>query len=226
MKEVPDIDRIAALVGDPARANLLVALMSGKALTVRELSEEAGMTPRNTSLHLAKLDEGGLLEQRKQGRHKYFSLANGDVIHLLESILGLAAGSGRLRIRTGPRNEALRKARVCYNHLAGHMGVRMYDSLVRQGCMRLGGNGIELTEAGAMCVNDFGVDLASLRRKQSPLCRDCLDWSERRSHLAGNLGRALLSRMEDLGWTERVPSTRILRFTEDGKGRFDAMFSA
>ena len=127
MKEGPDISRIAALIGDPARANMLTALMSGKALTATELSQEAGITRQTASTHLAKLDEGGLLMPRKQGRHKYFSLASDDVAHVLEVLMGLAAESGHLRTRTGPRDEELRKARVCYNHLAGHMGILMYD---------------------------------------------------------------------------------------------------
>ncbi|MEO0960637.1 MAG: winged helix-turn-helix domain-containing protein, partial [Pseudomonadota bacterium] len=122
MKAGPDIAHIAALIGDPARANMLTALMSGKALTVSELAEEAGVTIQTASSHLSKLDEGGLLRPRKQGRHKYFTLASDDVAHVLEGLMGLAAGSGYLRKRTGPRDAELRRARVCYNHLAGDMG--------------------------------------------------------------------------------------------------------
>ena len=125
MKEGPDIARIAALIGDPARANMLTALMSGKAVTATELAQEANVTLQTASTHLSKLDEGGLLRPRKQGRHKYFSLANDDVARVLEGLMGLAAGSGHLRSRTGPRDPALRKARVCYNHLAGDLGIRL-----------------------------------------------------------------------------------------------------
>ena len=117
MKEGPNIAFIAALIGDPARANILTALMSGKALTATELAAEAGVTLQTASSHLSKLVQGDLLRVLKQGRHKYFSLANDDVAHVLEGIMGLAAGAGHLRIRTGPKDTALRHARVCYSHL-------------------------------------------------------------------------------------------------------------
>ena len=116
MKEGPDIARIAALIGDPARANMLTALMSGKALTASEFAGEANVTLQTASAHLSKLDEGGLLRPRKQGRQKYFSLASDDFARVLEGLMGLAALSGHLRSRTGPNDPALRKARVCYNH--------------------------------------------------------------------------------------------------------------
>lgn len=224
MKDGPDIARIAALIGDPSRANMLTALMSGKALTATELSQEAGITLQTASSHLAKLDEGGLLSPRKQGRHKYFSLANDEVAHVLETLIGLAAGSGHLRTQTGPRDDELRKARVCYNHLAGHMGIRMYDSFVRQGFLYLDINGLTLTKTGAGFVSDFGIDLDGLKANASPLCRECLDWSERRSHLSGSLGRALLAHMENLGWAKRIPDSRIIRFTKAGQVKFDAIF--
>ena len=224
MKDGPDIARVASLIGDPARANILTALMSGKALTATELSHEASITPQTASSHLAKLCGGGLLDQRKQGRHKYFSLANADVAHVLESLMGLAAGSGHLRTRTGPGDEELRKARVCYNHLAGSMGIRMYDSFARRGFLQQSANGLALTKCGVGFVSDFGIDLAALRRKRSPLCRECLDWSERRIHLAGSVGRALLARMEHLGWAKRIPDSRIVRFTKSGQETFNAAF--
>lgn len=224
MKDGPDIARIAALIGDPARANMLTALMSGKALTATELSQEAGITLQTASSHLAKLDEGGLLMPRKQGRHKYFSLANDEVAHVLEALMGLAAGSGHLRTRIGPRDEELRKARVCYNHLAGHMGIQMYDSFLRRGFLDMSADGLTLTKTGASFVRDFGIDLDALTAKKSPLCRECLDWSERRSHLAGSLGRALLTQMENLGWAKRIPENRIVRFTKAGQAEFDATF--
>lgn len=224
MKNGPDIARIAALIGDPARANMLTALMSGKALTATELSQEAGITLQTASSHLAKLSEGGLLSPRKQGRHKYFSLANDEVAHVLETLMGLAAGSGHLRTRTGPRDKEMRKARVCYHHLAGNMGIQMYDSFVRQEFLDVGANGLTLTKAGEKFTRDFGIDLESLQAKKAPLCRECLDWSERRTHLAGSLGRALLTHMENLGWAKRIPESRIVRFTVTGQKKFDAVF--
>lgn len=224
MKEGPDIARLAALIGDPARANMLTALMSGKALTASELAAEAGVTLPTASAHLAKLDAGGLLAPRKQGRHKYFALANDEVAAVLEALMGLAAGAGHLRSRTGPRDPELRKARVCYNHLAGDLGIRLYDSLVARNLLSLGREGLDLSEAGRRFMSRFGLDLEALAAGRSPLCRECLDWSERRSHLAGSLGRALLSRVEDLGWAGRVEGTRIVRFTPKGEAAFRKKF--
>ena len=220
MKEGPDIARVAALIGDPARANILTALMSGKALTATELAHEAGVTPQTASSHLAKLADGGLVEQRKQGRHKYVSLASDEIAHVLESLMGIAAGAGYLRTRTGPKDEALRKARVCYNHLAGDMGTHMFDSLLGQAHLQLGKDGIVLSMSGEALMQRLGIDLDALRAKRSPLCRECLDWSARRSHLAGSLGRALLSRFEELGWATRDKGSRLVHFSASGEAQF------
>ncbi len=224
MKEGPDIARLAALIGDPARANMLTALLSGKALTASELAEEAGVTLPTASAHLSKLDGGGLLKPRKQGRHKYFTLASDEVAGVLEALMGLAAGSGHLRSRTGPRDPELRKARVCYNHLAGDMGIRLFDSLVARDLLAVGKAGLGLSAGGRHFMTRFGLDLDALSAGRSPLCRECLDWSERRSHLAGSLGRALLSQFEDLGWARRVEGTRIVRFTPKGETAFRRRF--
>ena len=224
MKEGPDIAHVAALIGDPARANMLTALMSGKALTVSELAEEAGVTIQTASSHLSKLDDGGLLRPRKQGRHKYFALASEEVAHVLEGLMGLAAGTGHLRKRTGPRDAALRQARVCYNHLAGDMGTHMFDSLMAQGHLRLNGEDLELTETGATFAKDLGVDVEGLCKARAPVCLECLDWSERRSHLAGSLGRAFLSRFEELCWAKRDRKTRVVTFSMTGLAAFHALF--
>jgi DNA-binding transcriptional ArsR family regulator len=225
MKEGPDIARIAALIGDPARANMLTALMSGKALTVTELAAEAGVTLQTASGHLTKLDQGGLLAARKQGRHKYFALANADVAHVLEALMGLASGAGHLRVRTGPKDAELRHARVCYNHLAGDLGTRMYDAMAEAGHLRQAGGALDLTPAGRDFVTGFGIDLQPLLARRMPLCRDCLDWSARRSHLAGSLGRAMLARIEALGWAKRLEGTRVVRFTRSGEAEFSRVFS-
>ena len=224
MKEGPDIAHVAALIGDPARANMLTALMSGKALTVSELAEEAGVTIQTASSHLSKLDEGGLLSPRKQGRHKYFALASDEVAHVLEGLMGLAAGSGHLRKRTGPKDAELRQARVCYNHLAGDMGTQMFDSLLAQGYLVLGGEELELTDTGAAFASEFEIDIEGLRKARAPICRECLDWSERRSHLAGSLGRAFLSRFEELSWAKRDQKTRVVTFSKSGAVAFNEMF--
>lgn len=224
MKEGPDIAHIAALIGDPARANMLTALMSGKALTVSELAEEAGVTIQTASAHLTKLDAGGLLRPRKQGRHKYFSLANDDVAHVLEGLMGLAAGAGHLRKRTGPKDAELREARVCYNHLAGDMGTQMFDSLIACKHLVLRGDDLHLTESGAAFATDFSINLEELQKARAPLCRECLDWSERRSHLAGSLGRAFLTRFEEMSWAKRDQKTRVVYFTPSGASAFHKLF--
>ena len=139
---------LGSLIGDPARANMLTALMGGKALTATELANEAGITAQTASSHLGKLEGAGLLAQRRQGRHRYFSLAHDDVGQVLEGMMGLAAKQGHMRTRTGPKDPALRQARVCYNHLAGDFGVRMFDSLVARDLLRVTGESLTLTAAG------------------------------------------------------------------------------
>ncbi len=225
MKHGPDISHIAALIGDPARANILTALMSGKALTASELAHEAGVTLQTTSSHLSKLHNGGLIRVRKEGRHKYFTLGSDEVAHVLEALMGLAAGSGHLRTRPGPRDPEMRRARVCYSHLAGDMGTQLYDSLITRRFLRHEGTQPVLTGEGHSFITNFGIDLAALPASRTPLCRDCLDWSERRSHLAGRLGRALLDHMETIGWVARVKDSRILRFSTSGQAGFDTYFA-
>lgn len=224
MKEGPDITRIAALIGDPARANMLTALMSGKALTASELAEEAGVTLQTASSHLSKLDQGGLVRPRRQGRHKYFSLANDDVARVLEGLMGLAAGSGHLRSQSGPKDPALRKARICYNHLAGNTGIQLFDSLVHRGFLRAEGETLGLSEDGRAFVTELGIDLEHLASSRMPLCRECLDWSERRSHLAGSLGRALLVRFQEMHWVTLEKGARIVRFSAAGETAFARSF--
>lgn len=224
MKEGPDISRIAALIGDPARANMLTALMDGRALTASELAGVAGVTLPTASGHLAKLTDAALLQGRKQGRHRYFQLADGDVAAALEALMGLAAGRGIRRARTGPRDAAMREARVCYNHLAGRLGVHLFRSLTQSGVLTEQGEDVTLTPSGAAFLTGFGVKVAELRSGRAPLCRSCLDWSERRTHLAGSVGRALLARFKALGWMRRDPGGRAIHVTGPGRAAFEAAF--
>ncbi len=224
MKEGPDIAQIGSLIGDPARANILTALMGGRALTATELAAAAGVTLQTASAHLAKLEAGGLLTQRKQGRHRYFTLADDRVGKLLEGIMGFAASRGHLRHRPGPREPALRKARICYDHLAGDYGVRMLDSLIEAGSISAVGEGLNLTADGERHLGTIGIDVSGLRSSRRPLCRSCLDWSERRAHLAGSLGKALLSNFLDKGWARRTENSRSIFFTPEGERRFLALF--
>lgn len=224
MKEGPDIAQVAALIGDPARANILTALMSGKALTATELAYEAGVTAQTASAHLTKLTDGGLVSALKSGRHKYFSLASDDVAGVLESLMGLAAGAGHLRKRTGPKDNAMRKARVCYNHLAGDMGVQMYRAMVAQGLLDDSRESLALTQAGHSFVSELGIDVSTLPASKSPLCRECLDWSARTSHLSGQLGRALLTRFIALNWAKRQENSRVVTFSPEGEKAFLSLF--
>jgi len=224
MKEGPDIALLGALIGDPARANMLTALMSGKALTATELACEAGITVQTASTHLGKLATGGLLKLNRQGRHKYFSLVDEDVGTLLESMMGFAAKRGHTRTRTGPRDPALRKARVCYNHLAGELGVQMLDSLTGRALVTGNEDAMQLTTRGRGFVSDFGISLEKIDKKRRPLCKHCLDWSARRGHLAGSLGTALLNRFYELGWAKRQDGSRIVSFTPKGEIEFANVF--
>lgn len=222
MKLGPDITRIAALLGDPARANMLSALMGGQALTAGELAREAGVTPQTASAHLAKLEQGGLLTRRHQGRHNYFALAGSDVAEVMEQLAVLADRAGHMRTRPGPRDPAMRRARVCYDHLAGDAGVAMLDALVAQGRIRDEGGSLSLTEAGRAFAREFGVAVETSGRR--PLCKACLDWSVRRSHLAGIMGAGLLTRIYDLGWARRLDGTRIVAFSAPGLHAFERTF--
>ena len=226
MKEGPDIALLGSLIGDPARANILIALMSGKALTVSELAVEAGVTLQTTSSHLKKLEDVGLVCQRKQGRHRYFTLADDDVGAVMEAMMGLAAKRGLVRINTGPKDAALRKARICYNHLAGDLGIRLYDGLVSRGNLVENSQDITLSDQGAKTVENFGINLAELSSAKRPLCKPCLDWSARRTHLAGSLGSAFLKRFIELGWASPVKNSRAIKFTLSGETAFLRKFAA
>ncbi len=225
MKTGPDIALVASLVGDPARANMLTALFNTGALSAGELAREAGVTAQTASAHLAKLTNGGLVKVLRQGRHAYFSLSGEDVAHVLEGLMGLAARSGQQRARPGPREPALRRARVCYDHLAGELGVAMLEGLVAAGRLSDAREALAPTAKGEAFLRAFGVDLPALRRSRRPLCKGCLDWSVRRSHLAGALGAALLARIYELGWASRTPGARVVSFTTQGLQQFERTFS-
>jgi DNA-binding transcriptional ArsR family regulator len=229
MKSGPDIAMVASLVGDPARANMLTALMTGRALTAGELAAQAGITPQTASSHLAKLEAGRLIEQEKQGRHRYYRLTGPDVASVLEGLDGLAARTGHMRVRTGPKDPALRHARICYDHLAGDLGVQMLDSMKRQRLVRQSKQAIELTTEGKrFMASALQIDAETLTHPRRPVCKACLDWSERRHHLAGTLGAAMMTRFTELKWAARdaAPGSRVVNFSRQGEKRFAALFGA
>jgi len=215
-----NLARIGALIGDPGRASMLAALLGGRALTATELAAHAGVSPQTASGHLAKLVAAGLVMMRPQGRHRYHALASSEVAGLLESMSGLAAAlagaNGARPVQTGPRDAALRAARTCYDHLAGRLGVDLADAMARRGHVEMDRDGGLVTPGGAAFLLDFGIDLAAAPSRR-PLCRTCLDWSERRLHLAGALGAAIQRRCFALHWVRRLEGTRALVVTTSGE---------
>jgi DNA-binding transcriptional ArsR family regulator len=216
MKESVQISEVAALVGDPARANMLSALMDGRALTAGELAYAAGVSPQTTSGHLAKLTEARLLVPQKQGRHRYYRLATPAVGRMIEGIMAVAVDGPPRHSPPGKFDAALRNARTCYDHFAGRLGVGLADALVARGHVMLGDDGGEVTESGVDFLSGFGIDLAAARQRKRAFCRPCLDWTERRPHLAGAVGAALASRCFDMRWFERMRDSRALVITPSG----------
>jgi DNA-binding transcriptional ArsR family regulator len=215
---------VAAVAADPARACMLHALMGGRALTAVELARAAGVTPQTTSGHLRRMTAVGVLSVLKQGRHRYHRLAGPSVARMLESIMQVAAefAPASRKLVVGPRDAALRKARTCYDHLAGQLGVAIADALVAQGYIELGGEAGILTESGIDKLAHIGIDIAPLlerrtKRSGRVLCRPCLDWSERRPHLAGLVGAAICTHCMRQGWIRRLEETRAVLVTPQGQ---------
>jgi DNA-binding transcriptional ArsR family regulator len=224
MKDGPNIVGIAALIGDHARAEILTALTAGEALTATELAGVAGVTKQTVSAHLAKLLEARLVAVENQGRHRYFRLGGRDVAQLLESLMGVAYRTGAVRLRASPREPALRKARVCYDHLAGELGVLVFDGLEQRRMLRSGSDGLQLTRNGQRVFAEIGIDTETLASRRRPLCRACLDWSVRRHHLAGALGAALLAKCYELGWARRAKESRVVNFSTSGENALRERF--
>lgn len=227
MKDGPDIARTAALIGDPARANMLSALMDGRALTASELAMHAGIGASTASSHLSRLEQGGLVRMNRQGRHRYYALSGPDVATALEALMGLAQQTGATRVRTGPRDPALRRARVCYDHLAGALGVALYDALLRDGFVALSDeseDSLSLTSIGADRFTALGIDMDRVAKGRRAPCRACLDWSMRRHHLAGGVGAAIWSLIQTRDWANRVADSRVVSFSPDGEQAFRETF--
>jgi DNA-binding transcriptional ArsR family regulator len=222
--------RVAALAGDPARAGMLHALMDGRALTASELAGVAGITAQTASSHLARMTDAGLLTVEKQGRHRYHRLASPDVARMMETIMQVASTLEPPRkISVGPRDVALRAARTCYDHLAGRLGVALADALVAGGQVELAKDGGLMTDAGVALLRQLGIDVDPMVRRSTSargrvLCRPCLDWSERRPHLAGAVGAALCSLSLANGWIRRIDGTRAVAVTPKGERSYRELF--
>ena len=220
----PSVAEVAALVGNPARANMLTALLDGRALTASELAYAGGVAPQTASEHLAKLTEARLLALTRQGRHSYYRLASPLIGRMLESIMAVAA-DGPARYQPRWRGgDALRNARTCYDHLAGRLGVALADALVARDHVVVSEDGGIVTQKGEEFFLRLGIEVCSQGQSRRPFCRPCLDWSERRTHLAGVVGAALAARCFELGWIARMPDTRAVRVTKGGERGFSKTF--
>lgn len=229
MKDAPSFVEIGALLGDQARASILNRLMNGEALTASELASEASITKQTASAHLARLVEAGLLIVQSQGRHRYFQLAAPDVAAMLEAIMGVAQRTRGKRRLPGPKDPALRRARRCYDHLAGELAVEAYDAFVGRGLIKLSrgrntADTLALTREGTEFFLARGFDLEAFTKVRRPICRPCLDWSVRRHHLAGSLGQALLQHCLKKRWARNAEDTRVIKFSQPGEDRFRAAF--
>jgi len=224
MNPNPPLAEIGALVGNPARANILTALLDGRALTATELAYAARVSPQTTSGHLGQLTEARLLVVERQGRHAYYRLASPLVGRMLEGIMAVAANGAPRHQPVWKGGEALRTARTCYDHLAGRLGVALADALAARRQIVLGADGGEVTRRGAGFLGEFGIDLAAIETRHRAFCRPCLDWSERRPHLAGAVGAALAARCFELGWIARQRDGRAVTILPAGEQGFAESF--
>lgn len=227
MVSTNQIAEIGTLVGEPARAAILAALMDGRALTATELSHVAGVTPQTASSHLARLTAAKLVTVQKQGRHRYHRLARPEVARMLEGMMQIAATNETRPARklvTGPRDEAMARARTCYDHFAGRLGVAISDRLIEERAVELDSESGLLTAKGTAFLEARGIELTGKRKSSRPVCRPCLDWSERRPHIAGKLGAAICSHYFDQGYVRRRNGTRALEITPPGRRALRDMF--
>ncbi|WP_372400184.1 winged helix-turn-helix domain-containing protein [Azospirillum sp. HJ39] len=229
------IAEVAAAVGEPARAAMLSALMDGRALTAAELARVAAITPQTASGHLARLVDAGLVAVERQGRHRYHRLANRDVALMIEGMMQVAGSGGgngggggpARRLRVGPADQSLRLARTCYDHLAGRVAVEIADALVAMGAVEIEQDAGIVTPAGLALMERIGIalpDPSGRAGKGRAGCRPCLDWSERRPHLAGRLGAALCAHAFERGWIRRIEGSRAVTVTVTGRAAFHDAF--
>jgi DNA-binding transcriptional ArsR family regulator len=220
----PIIAEVAALVGDPARATMMSALLDGRALTASELALAARITPQTASTHLAKLTEAGLLSVVRNGRHRDFRLASPAVVEMIEGLVAIALATRPRHRPLSRQARALSAARICYDHLAGRLSVDLTDAFVAREYVVLDDHAAEITTAGARFFTEFGIELPALRSRGRQLCRPCLDWTERRPHIAGAVGAAITQRYFDLGWMERMNRSHAVIVTPAGRRSFRDAF--
>ncbi|QED49346.1 ArsR/SmtB family transcription factor [Cytobacillus dafuensis] len=221
----PHVAEIAFLLGEKSRATILISLMDGRFHTASELAYMAAITPQTASFHLSKLIEASLVNVDKQGRHRYYQLANEEVARILESFLAISPPPEVRSLKQSSQVKLLREARTCYDHLAGKLGVGLTESMLNTGYLEKEERNFVVTPKGEQFFTDFGIDLDQLKRKRRSFSHACLDWSERHHHLAGALGNELMKRFFDLSWIVQVPSIRAVKVTDKGKVGFKQHFN-
>jgi DNA-binding transcriptional ArsR family regulator len=210
-----DVAAAAALLAEPARAALVVALTEHEALPASALAAQAGIAPSTASEHLRRLVDGGFLVARKNGRHRYFSLADPAVADAVEALAIVAPQPPVCSLREATTSELIRSARTCYDHLAGRLGVALAAALERERVVVRRNGGYELGHRAEGCCEALGIDLGALQAQRRPVVRGCLDWSERELHVAGALGAALATRFFELGWIRRREGNRSVEVLDE-----------
>jgi DNA-binding transcriptional ArsR family regulator len=224
----PGLSRIGALLADPGRAAMLWALMDGTARPAGELTLIAGLSPSAASAHLARLTDGGLLALEVRGRHRYFRIASAEIASTIEALANVAQATAPQRTVPRPARTVpvdMRYARTCYDHMAGEVAVRVYERLIDGGLLTVHGDALEATSDGKALLAQWGIDVSQQRGRRRRFACTCPDWSERRPHLGGALGAALLDSWSSQGWVERTDRPRILRVTPVGHRQFDAFLA-
>ncbi|HKJ52886.1 MAG TPA: metalloregulator ArsR/SmtB family transcription factor [Gammaproteobacteria bacterium] len=217
MKGTPSLTAIGRILGDPTRTLILEMLYDGRDWSASELANAAGITPQTASSHLGKLIDANLLAVEPQGRNRYYRLADSEVAEALEALMVLAMRRNRRPDLVSVREDPLRHARTCYDHIAGCLGIAIVDRLIAQESLVNDHQHYRLTEKGADLMTSLGIDLQSIRGGRRPFTRRCLDWTERRHHLGGALGAALAACFFDRRWIRRIDQTRALKITPEGQ---------
>ncbi|RFU61186.1 helix-turn-helix transcriptional regulator [Bacillus sp. V59.32b] len=220
-----NVANIAALISEYSRSAILTVLMDGRFHTASELSFMIGITPQTISYHLSKLVEGNIIAVEGQGRHRYFGIQNQEVAQIMEYLLAIAPPVEIKSLRQSREDNAIRIARTCYDHIAGNLGVKITDSLIKKNVIKQSENEFVLSIEGEHFLNDFQIKIEDVIKKRRSFCHKCLDWSERRHHLAGALGNALLERFLELQWISRSVNSRALIITPHGKKEIQDKFS-
>lgn len=221
----PNVAKVAILVSEASRATILTVLLDGRLHPASELAYMARIKPQTASFHLSKMVDANIVAVEKQGRHRYYGILNPEVAQVLETLLSIAPPIEIKSLKQASEDKAMRFARTCYDHLAGNLGVQLTDSLIKADVIYEEKNAFVVTDKGEQFFKTFRIDLEIVKKKRRSFSHKCLDWSERRYHLAGALGNALLERLLELKWVQRIPDTRAIKITSKGKNGFKDIFS-